>query len=84
MHMNKKPYPLVHLVNSPADPAQLPSDVFEYAYDATDQPIHMHIEHYMQLGKFVPLRYTFNLLREPPTCSHSHSAHRSQQAPSIR
>ena len=84
MGLNKKPYPLAYILTFPTDPALLPRDVFDYAYDETDQPIYMHIEHYAQIGEHVPLRKTSKLLTLQPGRSFNQPSSRAQQStPSI-
>ena len=62
MDQCKQPYPLQTILEYPNDPADLPKDVFAYAYDPDDPPTTMEIPHYYKLGDHVPLRNTSSLL----------------------
>ena len=47
----------------PDDPSDLPKEVFDFAYDVDDPPIHRHIDHFSMVGKQVPLRGTNNAVK---------------------
>ena len=59
---SKQPYGLQTILEYPMDPADLPADVWSYAYEVEDPPIFMDIPNFSAIGRHVPLRSTSGLL----------------------
>ena len=67
----RRPYPLQQLTEFPDTPADLPGDVFEYAY-SDDKPIAMEMAGINSVAeKMIPLRSNHKLLRQSPPAKSS-------------
>ena len=67
----RKPYPLQQLTEFPDTPAELPEDVFDYAY-SDEKPIAMEMSGINSVAeKMIPLRSNHKLLRQSPPAKSS-------------
>ena len=83
--MNRKPFHLQTLQTFPSDPAELPTDNYAFAYDDSDPPVYMNIQHLAEIEKSIPLRNTHKSLNPSGGSHHARpersSASRGQSRP---